>query len=92
MPILMMLCSSFSYSNTRGVTTPTPTLHRRLERLQSALHLQLSVSLGQTGATMGPQIHQAPRGQNSSVIPQKVPDHEKSYPRGRGGDSDRGLL
>jgi hypothetical protein len=40
--------------------TPTPTLHRRLERLQSALHRQISISLRQTGATMGPQIHQAP--------------------------------
>jgi hypothetical protein len=74
------------------VATPTPTLHRRLERLQSALHRQLSVSLRQTSATMGPQIHQALRGRNSSVIPQKVPDHEKSYPRGRGGSSDRGFL
>jgi hypothetical protein len=72
--------------------TPTPTLHRRLERLQSALHRQLSVPLRQTGATMGPQIHQAPGGRNSSVVPQKVPDPEKSYPRGRGGGSDRGLL
>jgi hypothetical protein len=42
--------------------TPTPTLHRRLERLQLALHHQLLVSLRQTGATMGPQIHQVPRG------------------------------
>jgi hypothetical protein len=40
--------------------TPTPTLHRRLERLQSALHRQLPISLRQTGATMGPQIPQAP--------------------------------
>jgi hypothetical protein len=72
--------------------TPTPTLHRRLERLQSALHRQLSVSLRQTGAAMGPQIHQAPGGRNSSVIPQKVLDHEKSYPRGRGNSSDRGFL
>jgi hypothetical protein len=40
--------------------TSTSTLHRRLERLQSALHRQLSVPLRQTGATMGPQIHQAP--------------------------------
>jgi hypothetical protein len=74
------------------VATSTPTLHRRLERLQSALHRQLSVPLRQTGATMGPQIHQAPGGQNSPVIPQKVPVHEKSYPRGHGGGSDRGLL
>jgi hypothetical protein len=72
--------------------TPTPTLHRGLERLQSALHRQLLVSLRQTGATMGPQIHQAPRGRNSLIIPQKILDHEKSYPRGRGGSSDRGLL
>jgi hypothetical protein len=72
--------------------TPTPTLHRQLEQLQSTLHCQLSVSLRQTGAAMGPQIHQASEGRNSLVIPQKVPDHEKSYPRGRGGDSDRGLL
>jgi hypothetical protein len=27
------------------VVTPTPALHRRLERLQSALHRQLSISL-----------------------------------------------
>jgi hypothetical protein len=40
---------------------------------------------------MGPQIHQAPGGRNSSVIPQKVPDHEKSYPRGHGDSSDRGF-
>jgi hypothetical protein len=60
--------------------TPTPTLHRRLERLQSTLHRQLSVSLRQTGTTMGPQIHQALRGRISLVIPQKIPDHEKSYP------------
>jgi hypothetical protein len=72
--------------------TSTSTLHRRLERFQSALHRQLSVPLRQTGATMGPQIHQAPGGRNSPVVPQKVPDHEKSYPRGRGGGSDRGLL
>jgi hypothetical protein len=72
--------------------TPTTTLHRRLERLQSALHRQLPVSLRQTGATMGPQIHQAPGGQNSPTVPQKIPDHEKSYPRGRGSSSDRGLL
>jgi hypothetical protein len=43
-------------------TTTTPTLHRRLERLHSALHRQLPISLRQTGAAMGPQIHQAPRG------------------------------
>jgi hypothetical protein len=72
--------------------TSTPTLHRRLERLQSTLHRQLSVPLRQTNATMGPQIHQAPGGQNSPVVPQKVPDHEKSYPRGHGGGRDRGLL
>jgi hypothetical protein len=60
--------------------TPTPTLHRRLERLQSVLHRQLPISLRQTGATMGPQIHQTPRGRNSPVIPQKVSDHEKLYP------------
>ena len=59
-------------------TTPTPTLHRRLERLQSVLHRQLPISLRQTGATMGPQIHQAPRGRDSPVIPQKISDHEKS--------------
>jgi hypothetical protein len=29
---------------------------------------------------------------NSPVVPQKVPDHEKSYPRGHGGGRDRGLL
>jgi hypothetical protein len=40
--------------------TPTTTLHRRLEQFQSALHRQLPVSLRQTGATIGPQIHQAP--------------------------------
>jgi hypothetical protein len=40
--------------------TSTPTLHRRLERLQSTLYRQLSVPLQQTSATMGPQIHQAP--------------------------------
>jgi hypothetical protein len=40
--------------------TPTTTLHRRLERFQSALHRQLPVSLRQTSATMGPQIHQVP--------------------------------
>jgi hypothetical protein len=39
---------------------PRHCMHRRLERLQSALHRQLSVPLRQTGATMGPQIHQAP--------------------------------
>jgi hypothetical protein len=72
--------------------TPTLTLHRRLERLQSALHRQLPIPLRQTGATMGPQIHQAPWGRNSPVIPQKIPDHEKSYPRGRGSSSDPGLL
>jgi hypothetical protein len=48
--------------------------------------------LRQTSATMGPQIHQAPGGRNSPVVPQKVPDHEKSYPRGHGGGRDRGLL
>jgi hypothetical protein len=31
-------------------------------------------------------------GRNSPVIPQKVPDHEKSYPRGRKGSSDQGFL
>jgi hypothetical protein len=72
--------------------TSTLTLHRRLERLQSALHRHLSDPLRQTGATMGPQFHQAPGGRNSPVVPQKVPDHEKSNPRGRGGGSDRGLL
>jgi hypothetical protein len=72
--------------------TPTPTLHRRLERLQSVLHRQLPISLRQTGATMGPQIHQAPGGRNSPVVPQKIPEHEKSYPRGCGSSSDRGLL
>jgi hypothetical protein len=73
-------------------TTSTPALHRRLERLQSTLHRQLSVPLRQTSATMGPQIHQAPGGRNSPVVPQKVPDHEKSYPQGHGGGRDRGLL
>jgi hypothetical protein len=72
--------------------TPTPTLHRRLERLQSVLHRQLPISLQQTGTTMGPQIHQAPGGRNSPVVPQKISDHEKSYPRGHGSSSDRGLL
>jgi hypothetical protein len=56
------------------------------------LHRQLSVPLRQTNATMGPQIHQAPGGRNSPVVPQKVPDHEKSYPRGHEGGRDRGLL
>jgi hypothetical protein len=60
--------------------TPTPTLHRRLEQLHSALHRQLSISLQQTGAAMGPQIHQEPRGQDSPDVPQKISDHEKSYP------------
>jgi hypothetical protein len=72
--------------------TPTPTLHRRLERLQSVLHRQLPISLRQTGATMGPQIHQALGGRNSPVVPQNISDHEKSYPRDRGSSSDRGLL
>jgi hypothetical protein len=60
--------------------TSTPTLHQRLGRLQSAFHRQFLVPLRQTGATVGPQIHQAPGRRNSPVIPQKVPDHEKSYP------------
>jgi hypothetical protein len=60
-------------------TTPTPTLHRRLERLQSALHCQLSIPLQQADAAMGPQIHQAPRGRDSLVVPQKISDHEESY-------------
>jgi hypothetical protein len=47
---------------TAMATTPTPTLHRRLERFQSALPRQLPIPLRQTGAAMGPQIHQAPRG------------------------------
>jgi hypothetical protein len=34
-------------------TTPTATLHRRLERLQLALHRQLSVPLRQAGADKG---------------------------------------
>jgi hypothetical protein len=29
---------------------------------------------------------------NSPVVPQKIPDHEKSYPRGRGSGGDRRLL
>jgi hypothetical protein len=72
--------------------TSTLTLHQRLERLQSALHRQLPISLRQTGAPMGPQIHQAPGGRNSPVVPQKISDHEKSYPRGRGSSINRGLL
>jgi hypothetical protein len=72
--------------------TSTPTLHRRLGRLQSTLHRQFPVPIRQTSATMGPQIHQMPGGRNSPVVPQKVPDHEKSYPRGHGGGRDRGLL
>jgi hypothetical protein len=72
--------------------TPTLTLHRRLERLQSVLHRQLPISLRQTDAAMGPQIHQAPRGRDSPVVPQKILDHEKSYPRGCESSSNRGLL
>jgi hypothetical protein len=41
-------------------TTSATTLHRQLERLQSAFHRQLPVSLGQADTAMGPQIHQAP--------------------------------
>jgi hypothetical protein len=41
--------------------TSTPTLHRRLEQLQSVLHRQLPVPLQQASATMGPQIYQAPK-------------------------------
>jgi hypothetical protein len=77
---------------TAMATASTSTLHRRLERLQSALHCKFSVPLRQTGATMRPQIHQAPGGRNSLIVPQKVPDHEKSYPRGHRGGRDRGLL
>jgi hypothetical protein len=69
--------------------TPTPTLHRRLERLQSVLHRQLPIPLRQTGATMGPQIHQASGGTKLSGRTSNIPDHEKSYPRGRGSSSDR---
>jgi hypothetical protein len=61
-------------------TTPAPTLHRQLERLQLTFYHQLPIPLRQAGATMGPQIHQAPRGRDSPIIPQKVLDHEKSYP------------
>jgi hypothetical protein len=63
-------------------TTPAPTLHQRLERLQSAFYRQLPIPLRQADAAMGPQIHQAPRGRDSPIIAQKVSDHEKSYPRG----------
>jgi hypothetical protein len=42
--------------------TSTPTLHQQLGGLQSTLHRQLLVPLRQAGATMGPQIHQAPGG------------------------------
>jgi hypothetical protein len=38
--------------------TPTLTLHRRLERLQSVFYRQLPISLRQTDTAMGPQIHQ----------------------------------
>jgi hypothetical protein len=55
-------------------------------------HRQLLVLLRQAGATMGPQIHQALGGRNSPVVPQEIPNHEKSYPRGRGSDSDRRFL
>jgi hypothetical protein len=48
--------------------TSTPTLHRRLGRLQSTLHRQLPVPLRQAGAAVGPQIHQAPGGRDSSVV------------------------
>jgi hypothetical protein len=37
--------------------TPIPTLHRRLEQLQSAFYRQLPIPLQQTGAAMEPQIH-----------------------------------
>jgi hypothetical protein len=47
---------------TAMASTLTPTLHRRLERFQSAFHRQLPISLRQTSTAMGPQIHQAPRG------------------------------
>jgi hypothetical protein len=40
-------------------------------------------SLRQTSTTMGPQIHQAPGGRNSPVVPQKIPDHENVSPRSR---------
>jgi hypothetical protein len=61
-------------------TTPTLTLHRRLERLQSMFHRQLPISFRQTGVAMGPQIHQAPRERDSLIVPQKILDYEKSYP------------
>jgi hypothetical protein len=70
----------------------TPTLHRRLGRLQSTLHRQFPVPLRQAGATVGSQIHQASGRRNSPVVPQKVLDHEKPYPRGHGGGRDRRLL
>jgi hypothetical protein len=40
-------------------TTPALTLHRRLERLQSAFYRQLPIPLRQAGAAMGPQSHGA---------------------------------
>jgi hypothetical protein len=72
--------------------TSTPTLHRRLGRLQSTHHRQFPVPLRQAGATVGSQIHQVSGRQNSPVVPQKVLDHEKPYPRGHGGGRDRRLL
>jgi hypothetical protein len=63
-------------------TTPTTTLHRRLERLQSAFYRQLPIPLRQASVAVGPQIHQAPGGRNTSVVPQEISDHEKSHPHG----------
>jgi hypothetical protein len=42
---------------TAVATTSATTLHRRLERLQLAVHRQLPVPLEQAGAAMGPKIH-----------------------------------
>jgi hypothetical protein len=55
------------------------TLHRRMGSLQPSICREFSISLKQTGATMGHQFHHAPERRDPPLVPQAIPNNEDPH-------------
>jgi hypothetical protein len=57
------------------------TLHQRLRRFQLSICRKFPIPFGQTGATMGPQIYQAPEQRDPPLISQEISNLRNHIPK-----------
>jgi hypothetical protein len=73
-------------------STSTVVLHQWLGRFQLSVCREFPIPFRQAGATMGPQICQAPERRDPLLISQEILNHEEPHSWSRGGSRYQWLL